>query len=72
MKTSHMFLIICLIAILGFLVGYSIAPSNVESLGFSTEVESAGYGGGGEEIEQIKGLSKEMQKYYKELEESEE
>ena len=47
MKNSMWVIIIIVVGILGFIVGYSLAPRNIDTTG-AQSVTSGGYGGGHE------------------------
>lgn len=68
MKTAHWFFIACMALFLGFAGGYTVSARTGSEPGYFDAVEAAGYGGGGE---LLKGVSIEVQDYYKNLLEEE-
>ncbi|MBU0480539.1 MAG: hypothetical protein KKG47_05510 [Proteobacteria bacterium] len=66
MKSGQFFLIVTIIAGACFFGGYKLSANTGTEPGYFGAVEAAGYGGGGDKIE---GVTDEMSKYYKSLQE---
>ena len=69
MKPVSRILVILVTALGCFYGGYSLSVRTGTEPGYFEAVEAAGYGGGG--AEKIEGLSEEMSKFYRSLEEDE-
>ncbi len=70
-KTIYWLLIAVLVWFGGFTLGYTISARTGTEPGYFEAVEAAGYGGGSE-LEGVEGLSEEMQKFFQELQSTEE